>query len=123
MDHPSPFSLSYHPPWFWIGYKTISGDMIDLTAEMAPFVVAGNLIKPELIHTLFPRSETGTLVYIEPETFETKDLSSDGLVIEDAIPPPPPSSAPEFVSDSGGVCEPTTDSGAPGVDGDAPVVG
>ena len=123
VDHPSPFSLPHHAPWLWIGYKTISGDMIDLTTDLAPFVVAGNLIKPELIHTLFPRSETGTLLYIDPETFEIKDLSSDGLVIDDAVPPPPSSPAPELVPDSGRVCEPAADSGTTGVDGDAPVVG
>ena len=122
VEHPSPFSLHYRAPWLWVGYKTVSGDMIDLTNEMAQFVVAGNLIKPELIHTLFPRSETGLLIYIDPKTFEIKDLSSDGLVIEDAIPPPPSSPVPELVPDSGRVCESSAYSGALGVDGHTSVV-
>jgi hypothetical protein len=87
--------------------------MIDLTADLAPCVVPGNTIKPELIHTMIPRSETGTLVYIEPSTFDIKDLSSDGLVIGDSddesIPPPPPSPTPELVSPGGGVCESSED--------------
>lgn len=113
VDHSSPFELSCRAPWFWIGYKTLSGDMIDLTADLAPYVVPGNTIKPELIHTMIPRSETGTLVYIEPLTFDIKDLSSDGVVIGDSddesIPPPPPSPTPELVSPGGGVCESSED--------------
>lgn len=120
VDHPSPFETSCRAPWFWIGYKTISGDMIDLTSDMAPYVVEGNTIKPELVHTMFPRSETGTLVYIEPSTFEIKDLSSDGLVIGDhddeSIPPPPPSPIPELVSPGGGVRDSTEDAGTLRVD-------
>lgn len=112
VDHESPFSFPYKAPWFWIGYKTLAGDMIDLTAELSEFVVGGNLIKPELIHTLYPRSETGTLVYIDPKTFEIKDLSSEGLVIEDEVPP----TSPELVPDSGRVRSPSATSRASGVD-------
>lgn len=120
VDHSSPFENSYRTPWFWIGYKTISGDMVDLTADMAPYLVAGNTIKRDLIHTMFPRSETGTIVYIEPTTFEIKDLSSDGLVIGDSddesIPPPPPSPVRENVSESGDVCESSASIGTSRVD-------
>ena len=120
VDHDSPFDTNCRAPWFWIGYKTISGDMIDLTSDMAPYVVPGNTIKPDLIHALFPRSETGTLVYIEPSTFEIKDLSSDGLVIGDSddesIPPPPPSPTPEHVPASGDVRESSEDVSASRVD-------
>lgn len=122
VDHSSPFTAPYHPPWYWIGYKTISGDMIDLTNEMAQFVVAGNVIKPDLMHTMFPRSETGLLQYIDRQTFELKDLSSDGLVIEDAIPPPPPSPAPELVPDSGRVRASSEHVGTTGVDGNTSTV-
>lgn len=122
VNHPSPFNLSYHTPWYWIGYRTISGDMVDLTSELSEFLVPGNHIKPELIHTLFPRSETGILTYISPETFEIKDLSSDGLVIEDAVPPPPPSPSPELVSDRGRVRASSDHVGTTGVDGHTSVV-
>ena len=122
VDHPSPFDsdASARPPWAWIGYETTSGDMIDLTTDLSPFVVHSNIVKPTLIHTMFPRSETGILKYLDSKTFEMKDLSSDGLVIGDlddeSIPPPPPSPTPELVSPGGGVCESSADAGTVRVD-------
>ena len=122
VDHSSPFDadVSARPPWSWIGYETASGDMIDLTTDLSPFVVHSNIVKPTLIHTMFPRSETGILKYLDAKTFEMKDLSSDGLVIGDSddesIPPPPPSPTPELVSTGGGVCASTEDAGTVRVD-------
>lgn len=121
VDHPSPFDkdLNVKAPWNWIGYETLSGIAVDLTSELQEFVVESNVIKPVLIHTLYPRSEIGTLKYLDSKTFEMKDLSSNGLVIgesDDDIPPPPPSPTPELVSTGGGVHESSEDIGTSRVD-------
>lgn len=84
VGHDDPFMVRGRAPWMWIGYELPSGVTIDLTLEIKEFVLPGNTITPELIHSYFPKSRYGTLKYIDQESFVMMDLSSKGVVIEDA---------------------------------------
>jgi len=68
----------------WFGYELPSGDTIDLTAEMAEFVVPGNVVTYELVHSYFPKSRYGKIVYADRLSFVMTELSPEGLTIEDA---------------------------------------
>jgi hypothetical protein len=68
----------------WFGYELPSGDTIDLTPEMAEFVVPGNLVTHQLVHTYFPKSKYGRIMYADRVSFGMTELSPEGLTIEDA---------------------------------------
>ena len=87
VGHYDPFEIRARAPWAWFGYRLPSGDMIDLTGELSEFVLPGNVVKPELIHSYYPKSRFGTLVYVDSETFVVNELSSMGLTIADAPEP------------------------------------
>lgn len=99
-----PSVNNVNPPWVWFGYKTPAEDMIDLTQDMSQFVVNGNVITPEFVHTVFPKARYGTVLYVDSESFETVELSSHGLVIGANDTHAPSPSCASSVSDSGEVC-------------------
>lgn len=85
ISHPDPFEHHVHAPWVWFGYRLPTTDeMVDLTVDISEFVLPGNVVKPELVHSYFPKSRFGNIVYVDRESFVVTDLSSSGLVIEDA---------------------------------------
>jgi len=67
---------SSRPPWFFIGCDGTE----DKTADMEPYICIGNVIRPELLQHLFPRSKRW--VYIHPTTFEETVFPSKGIAIE-----------------------------------------
>jgi hypothetical protein len=79
-----PFEVRGRSPWMWFGYELPSGDTIDLTSEMAEFVVPGNLVTHQLVHTYFPKSKYGRIMYADRVSFGMTELSPEGLTIEDA---------------------------------------
>lgn len=84
QTHTDPFEVHGRAPWVWFGYELPSGDTIDLTAEMAEFVVPGNVVTYELVHSYFPKSRYGRILYADRVSFAMNELSPEGLTIEDA---------------------------------------
>lgn len=79
------FSARGKTPWIWVGDRTTE---IDLTKTFNKFLVAGNVLKLDLILKLIHVTATTNLVYIQSGTFDELKFPGDGIVIEkdDTVP-------------------------------------
>lgn len=66
-------------PWVWIGDITTERE---ITSDLAKFIVAGNVIKYELLNQLMDFHVDTQIQYIDPVSLEFKDFPEDGIVIE-----------------------------------------
>ncbi len=66
-------------PWIWIGDATSERE---LTSELAKFIVAGNVIKYELVNQLMDFHIDTCIQYIDPVSLDCKDFPEEGIVIE-----------------------------------------
>jgi hypothetical protein len=66
-------------PWFWIGGKTSSGEEVDMTSQLEPYLISGNVIKPMFLSLLNPKIIKW--VYLD-ETFNQIEFPTAGIVIK-----------------------------------------
>jgi hypothetical protein len=67
------------PAWWYIGATLEDGDTLDLTETLNPFLVAGNVIRPELLRVFAPTATS--FQYLHPTTFEEHVVESEGIVV------------------------------------------
>ena len=69
------FNTPIKTPWLWIGDSTN-----DMTNRMEEYVVAGNVIKPDLLKYIDSTIEKW--YYMDPSTLEVVEFPTDGITIE-----------------------------------------
>lgn len=69
-------------PWWFIGC-VVGNDEICLTDEMAPFIVAGNVITTKLLERItdLKKESISKWYYIHPATFEETEIPVEGITI------------------------------------------
>jgi hypothetical protein len=80
MNYEAVFTTPFEPPWLWIGGVTVSGETRSCTDELAPYLVAGNVIRMELLRTICP-----DVLYwriLDPTTLEEVEFPAQGIVIK-----------------------------------------
>lgn len=85
--HHSPYYVSdlfesVIPPFLFIGYRN-GDETVDCTQLLRKYACAGNLLRLELLHYLFPDSTGKQWVYLDSTTFKEVDFPSDGMLIGD----------------------------------------